>query len=886
MQVILQNRHILLFLFLKALLLVFNQPLHAQQPELGKEISVNFLKTSLEEVFEEIESKSGINFSYSSKTIDVTIKITYSANSKPVKKIIDDIASQSGIKYELIGGYFVLSQAETQIQAPASPKPKKYTISGIITDETTKETLIGAAIYNKETGTGTLSNNYGFFSLTLPEGNYELETSYLGYSIAGKTVTLTKNLRWNISLEPIVSLMEEVVVTSFDKEEIIFSSLAGQNNITSIEVERKTAALGETDMLRSLDQLPGINFQNEGSSYFFVRGGNRDQNLILLDEATLYNPSHILGLFTPIIPEAVKHTEIYKADFPIQYGGRLSSVIDIRTKDGNMKKFSGAGSIGMVSTRLSLEGPFKKNSSSYFISFRRSHLGVFVKAAEPDIEDFFFSDFTSKFNIKLGERDRLYLTLYRGKDKFINSGSDNREGLEWGNSSLTLRWNHIYGKRLFSNTTFYSSKYEYFFHTNYDEGIRWNSHISSNNLKSEFTYFLSPKSKLRFGVDIGAYLFNPGEYNAPDLTENHKVSRVNSSEVIIYYGHEYEITKRMKLNYGLRISSWSDIGEAFSIRYDENYTPTGYENYEKGEEYYNSIKASPRLSISFKTGAFSSIKASYNRSIQHINLINNGISPFNSLEVWLPSGPNIKPQHANIYNLGYIKSFLRTNIDIQTDIFYKQLYNQSGYKYHAEMLLNPYIEGEIRQGNGKAYGFEILIKRTLGKVSGQIGYSFTRSKLKIDGLNGNREYYSRQDKPVDFSFLVNYRIRPRWSANLNLSYGSGLRYTTPTGFYYYRGAQIPLYTEQNNQRLPDYRRIDIGTNIRLNKIEKHTAHYLTINIYNFFARKNPMLINFNKIENTDGNIIVPADKLNPQEQIVTYRYVYTFAPSVTYNLKF
>ncbi len=882
-----RNKSILLFFLLLGTCNIFLLPkVLGQLPDFENKISVSYQNQTLENIIEDLSKNEDIRFSYSSKTIPAKQKLTYSASNKSISLILDEIFEIAEIQYEIIGGYLVLSKLDDAILPPEPPKPKKYTVSGIITDAKTNEVLIGAAIYNKETGTGTLSNPYGFFSLTLAEGTYNLETSYLGYSIEGRTVDLTKNIRWNIKLAQVNSMLEEIVITSFDREELIFTSLAAQNNVSSFEVEQKNSALGETDMLRSLGNLPGVSFQNEGSSYFNVRGGARDQNLILLDEATIYNPSHFLGLFTPIIPEAVKHTEVYKADFPIQYGGRLSSVIDIRTRDGDMQKFSGSGSIGLVATRMSFEGPLKKNSSSYFVSFRRSHLGMFIKKAAPNIDEFFFSDFTSKFNFTLGKRDRLYLTLYSGKDKFISSANIRKEGLEWGNNSITLRWNHIYGTRLFSNTTFYTSKYDYFLHFDYKQNTKWNSHISSSNLKSEFSYFINPNNSFKFGVNLGAYFFNPGEYNVPNLGDEYQVSTVNSSELVLYGGGEHKLTTWLNINYGIRLSNWSDYGEAYSVLYDGNYNPIGYKNYRKGEQYYSSLKAEPRVSVSFKTGIYSSLKASYNRTIQHINLINNSISPFNSLEVWLPSGPNIKPQYANIYNLGYLISFPDANIDIQSDIYYKQLYNQIGYQYHAKMLLNPYIEGEIRQGKGIAYGYEVFVKKKIGKLTGQLGYSFTRSKLKINDINGSREYYSRQDKPIDFSFLVEHQLKPRLSININFFYSSGIRYTTPSSFYYYRGSQVPIYTEQNNEKLPDYKRVDLGTNIRLNKVDKKSEHYLSINIYNFFATKNPILLNFTKTNDTDGKPIVPANKYNYPEISPTYRYVYSFVPSITYYLKF
>ncbi len=859
--------------------------LNGQEVDLEQEITVTYKNTPLEQVLDDIHNKSQIEFSYSPQVIPVNFPINY-AGTKPVKTILEEIFLQAGINYSITGGYLILRKAVAERQEPLITKPKKYTFSGTVTDNDTKEVLIGAAIYNKATGTGTLSNNYGFYSLSLPEGNYVIEISYLGYIKSSYEINLKQNIVNNVNLEPNPSLMEEIVITSEDKEKIVFTSLAGQLSMRPYEVYNQNAALGETDMLKSLDNLPGISFHNDGSSYFYVRGGYKDQNLILLDEATIYNPSHLLGLFTPIIPEAVKYTNIYKADFPIQYGGRLSSVLDIRTKDGNMEKISGNGNLGLISTRLSIEGPFKKNASSYFLSLRRSHLGILFKTLNPAIEDFYFNDFNAKFNIKLGQKNRLFLTLYSGKDSFLISENEKTNGLQWGNNSLTVRWNHIFGNRLFANTTFYSSKYDYYLYTDFDEKLYWNSQISSSNLKSEFTWFIQPKIKSCFGINIGAYFFNPGNYSKSEIGIDKQVSKVNSSEIVLYGGNEHEITKWLKLNYGVRLNNWSDFGEAFTIVYDGFYEPTGYINYEKGEKYYTSTNIEPRISASVKTGKYSSFKLSYNKTIQHINLINNSISPFNSLEVWLPSGPNIKRQHAHIVNLGFIQTLNNQLIDVHADVFYKRMYNQIGYTYHAEMILNPFIEGEIRQGDGTAYGFEILAKRTKGRLTGQLGYAYTRSLLKIKGLNGNRAYPAHQDKPVDFSLNFGYMLYPRWHVNASFNISSGMKITTPTGFYYYRGNQVPIYTKQNNQSLPLYKRIDIGTTIRLNKIGAETEHYLNLAFYNFFAFQNPAFLSFNKTVNSSGTIIVPSDNINQPELTPTYRYIYSIVPSINYNLKF
>ncbi|MBN1415575.1 MAG: TonB-dependent receptor [Bacteroidales bacterium] len=869
------------------MLLLSGIPSFSQAPDLTQKITVHYSNLSLESVLKDLSRSAGIRFSYSPDAIPVNIRINYNAVNKSTEEVLKDIFSQAGIRYTVVAGYLVLKTGEEEPPLVKPARPELYTISGVVSDSSNREVLIGAAVYIRETGIGTYSNNYGFFSISQPAGVYTFETSHLGYSIESRSFTLQDNTTWNVNLKPLPYTVSEVIVSSASNEGLILNLPAARSNMEAKSVQHHAAALGETDMLKSLDLLPGISFQSDGSSYFFVRGGSHDQNLILLDEAPIYNPTHLLGLFTPIIPEAVKHTEIYKADFPIQYGGRLSSVMDIRTRDGNMERFSGTANIGIVSTRLSIEGPFKKDASSYFVSFRRSTFGSVVKLLNPAVEAFHFTDFNAKFNIKIGKRDRLFLTLFSGKDVFRQKPSDVRNGLEWGNNSLTLRWNHLYGSRLFSNTTFYTSKYDYALYTDYDKKIYWNSDITSSNLKTAFTWYYNPRHKLDFGLNLGVYFFNPGNYNLPELTNSAlHVSEVNSGEIVLYAGYEQQITDWLGVKYGLRFSNWGNYGEAFSIVYDEAYNPVSREEYAKGERYYSKNFLEPRISVSFKTGHLAYIKASYNRTTQHINQINNSISPLNSLEVWLPSGPNIKPQSAHIVNLGFLKSWPERSVEVFADLYYKRMYNQVGYSYHAEMLLNPYLEGELRQGDGTAYGFEVLLKKTQGKISGQFGFAYSHSFLKIEDLNNNRQYPSHQDKPLDISLSVDYAVRPRWTLNLNVVYTSGMTLSTPTGFYYYRGKQVPVYDEQNNDRLPDYKRVDLASTWRLNKKQKRFEHYLTLAFYNLLATKNYAFLNFNKTTGNDEKYYVPADTYNMEEQIVTYRYMYSMIPSLNYSLKF
>ncbi len=869
----------------------FLTPQYAQESVLRKELSVNYHNATLKYVLDDISKKAGIEFSYNPGIIPLDTAITYKCNNLKITDIFSRIFDPLNVEFEYLEEHVILRPATPKEiirreEASNSTKKKLFTVSGFVTDAQTHESLIGATVYEASTQSGIATNNYGYFSLSLPEGEYVIQTSYLGYGVSEKRIDLRNNIKLDVQITNVTSMVDEIVVTSNENEDFVFNALAAQTRIEALDAQRQTSALGETDLLKSFDNLPGISFQSDGSSYFYVRGGNRDQNLILLDEAPIYNPSHMLGLFTPIIPDVIKNTNIYKADFPVEYGGRLSSIIDIRTRDGNMERFSGSATFGLVSSRFSLEGPIVKQKSSYFISFRRSYVGALIKGIYPSVKDFYFYDFTAKFNTRIGKRDRLFLTLYKGNDKFINEETvNNINGLEWGNSSATLRWNHVYGEKLFSNTTFYTSRYNYYLHTDYSKGLYWNSLISGAHLKTEFTWYLRPGNRIKFGAKYGYYYFNPGNHNSPGISDKNRVSPNNSGEFVVYAGDEINITDRLMLNWGLRFTNWSNMGEAFVVRYD-NHRPVDIDTYAKGKRYYSSNSVEPRVSFSYKTGQRSSLKLSYNRTRQNINLINNSISPFNTLEVWLPAGPNIKPQKADIFNLGFNKYLSSSVVELNTDVFYKVMYNQIGYNYHANTLLNAFLEGELRQGKGKAYGFELLLRKKQGKLTGQVGYSFTRSTLKINELNNNREFKARQDKPVDLSLGVNYLVTPRWLATTNFLYHSGLMTTTPTSFYSYRGTQVPVYAEQNNSRLPDYKRLDIGSDFKLNRSTGNFEHHLVVSIYNVLGFKNPAFLYFTKTEEDNGDFVIPTDKLNLQKQVITQRYIFSVMPSITYKLSF
>lgn len=856
----------------------------------NQKVSGNYNNKTLKEVLTAIHEQTNVRFSYSPDKIPENTKVVVSFSNISIVDALEKVFQDLPVRYELVDNYIILKKAKEKAKEEIpeiKQEEKRVTFSGYIKDGGTSEFLIGATVFFKELGTGTITNNYGFFSHTVPPGKYTAEISYLGYERLIQNVELKSNIKYDFEMQVKTNALEEVVITSFQAEDIVFRMRGGQSRMTASFVAKKPSLMGEPDVIKSLEFQPGISFNGDGSSYFHVRGGNFDQNLILLDEATLFNPSHLLGIFSPIIPDAVSNVDIYKGDFPVNFGGILSSVIDIHTKDGNKNRFSGSLDLGLIATRGTIEGPIKKDASSYFLSFRKSHFDIFLKPSTPNLKGLYFNDFTSKINLKLGAKDRMFLTFFAGQDYLrTKTGVDDQSGLNWGNQTLTLRWNHVFGSQMFLNSSFYTSNYEYRLYSSVNKGEYWKSSIANQSLKEELTWYTSPLTTWKMGLKLSAYQFNPGNFIGNAVISENRVSPANSMETSIYAGAEQEINSWMKLNYGLRLVSWANFGEAFVIRYDSLQQPISENIYEEGKQYYSYTDLEPRISLSFKTGNQSGIKVAYSKVNQFLNLITNSISPFNSFEVWLPSGPNIKPQSAHIFDLGYTKVLPPKMISFQVNAFYKKMDNQIGYKYHANMLLNPYIEGELLQGRGWSYGLELTAKKELGKVTGQLSYTWSRSFMKINGLNNNKEFPATCDKPHNFTAAISYQRRARWMYSMDYCLSSGARVTTPTSFYYYQGYQVPQYSKLNNDRFPVYSRLDVSASHRLNKKESRFSHYLNFAILNLLGKQNPIFVYFNKTENVDGKLIIPIDKLNDNTLVPSVRYTYWIIPSITYQLKF
>lgn len=839
-------------------------------------ISIKANNLPLSELLGLISEQIPYSFSYNPEKIPLKVLVNHESEFLRLDQVLNYLSSQYHLEFKLVEKQIVLLPS-------AVLPPLEFIVSGYISDEQSGEALIGTTIAVNGVNTGVIANGYGYFSISLPYGSHTLQTSYLGYEQATNTLDLNQNVRLNFSLKEDAPELREIVVQGYSPT-TVEQVQTGKVVLSPKAILEVPFAFGEKDVIKALVLVPGITLQSEGSTFFYARGGNKDQNLILIDDAPIYNPTHIFGLFSSIVPDVINSIEVYTSDFPLSKAGRLSSVIDIKTKEGNKNNFSAWGNIGVISTQIGIEGPFKKEKSSYIFAGRLSRIKWIFKQDNPDLEEFQFYDLTGKVNFTLNEKNRLYFSFYTGGDSFLNSLS----GLSWLNANGSVRWNNLITDYTFVNTTVYASNYEYLLHLDRTSNVFWRSRIGEFGLKADFKNFKNSRQELSWGININGRTINPGNLVREDsipIPDEFIVSVKNNLETSVYLQHEFKGNK-WGIKSGMRMSLWTSYGESFEFTFNENGQATDTMEYKAGHAYNNYFQIEPRITTSYFINSKSSIKASYGRSVQNLHLLTNSISPFTSFEVWLPSGPNIKPQQADQFTLGYYYFLANSGISLQTETYYKIMYNQIDYAEHASTLLNPTIESELVVGTAKGYGIEFLVQKHEGRVRGLMGYTYSKVKSKYAEINNGNAFNAFSDRPNHFNINVIYDIGLRVTVGTNFNFTSGLPFSSPTSFYNFDGNEIPIYEFKNNDRFPSYHRLDVSAKFILNKnLNNSFKHSLTFSIYNVYGRKNPVFINFNKKINDDGKYVVPTNLLG-SERTSTQTFLYGITPSLSYQFRF
>ncbi|MDD2305796.1 MAG: TonB-dependent receptor [Prolixibacteraceae bacterium] len=752
--------------------------------------------------------------------------------------------------------------------APLVLLAQSFTISGFINDKTNGETLIGAAVQvmNKAVR-GTTSNEYGFYSITLPQGSYELAYSFIGYQEQTINISLTENKTINIGLEEFSTNIGEVVVSASSVNEKISQSKMGVEKVNVGTISKLPVLFGEKDILKTMQLLPGVKSGGDGQSGFTVRGGSIDQNLILLDDAPVYNASHLLGFFSTFNSDAIKDVTLYKGTAPAQFGGRISSVVDVKMNEGDNQNYGVSGGIGLISSKLNIEGPVQKGKSSFLITGRRTYADIFLKLTDQFKDNnLSFYDLNAKFNYHLSDKDRLFVSGYFGRDRL---GLNNRFGIDWGNATATLRWNHLFNSKLFSNTSFIYSNYDY----NIDIQNNVNpfsilSRIRDWNVKQEFQYFSNAKNEWKFGYNIIYHAITPGQITNEESTDNPYQLR-DGIESAIYATNDWQATDKLKINYGLRLSNFIVLGGSDYYTLDDNKNIT--DTIRQSNPVKSYLNFEPRLSLSYTLNKNSSLKVAYTRNTQNMHLITNSVTT-NPTDKWIMNTNIIKPEIGDQVSLGYFHNLKENMFEFSAETYYKSMQNQIDYKDNADERA-PAIETQLLYGKGRAYGLELLLKKNQGKLTGWLGYTLSRTEKQIDGINQNQWYAARQDRTHDISIVTMYDISKRWNVSAVWVYQTGNAITFPSGKYEVAGQTTWLYTERNGYRMPAYHRLDLGATFKLKERKRFNSE-LSFGLYNAYGRENPYTITFEQSD-TDPNKTVAV-------QTSLFRWI----PSVSWNFKF
>ena len=776
---------------------------------------------------------------------------------------------------------------------------EEFTISGYITAAESGEELIGATIAVKSLGTGVGANVYGFYSLTLPKGTYDVTYSFIGYGDKLLTIELLANQKIDTELSAAVNEIDEVLIEADGAEQNIRNIEMSVNRIDASDIKKIPALLGEADVIKSVLLLPGVSTVGEGSTGFNVRGGGIDQNLVLLDEAPVYNSSHLFGFFSVFNPDAVKNVKLVKGGIAPEYGGRLSSILDVRMKEGNSKKFTGTGGLGVIFSRLALEGPIN-DKTSFLVAGRRSYADVLAKPfLNNDLSGskFYFYDFTAKVNHRINENNRLFLSGYFGRDVFGSGFAFN-----WGNATATARWNHIFNEKLFMNVTAFYSDYDYSFGIEEDDprdDFDWSSSIVSGSIKPDFTYYLNNKNTIQFGGQIIYYDFKPaeasfvsdGEANSLSLPEKY------ANESAIYIQNEQKIGANLSVLYGARLSHFRYEGDreqeyfegedglrkelkSETLNESSFYSinvfgwKPSYRNYKSVTNYTN---LEPRLAVKYDLSETSALKASYNRMSQYLHLISNTVAS-TPIDLWLPTTNNLAPQLADQVALGYFRNFEQNTYEASAEIYYKDFQNQIDYIDNANIFFNTQLEGDLLSGDGRAYGLELYVKKNKGKLTGWVSYTIARTERQVNGINRDEWYPTRFDRGHNLSIVSSYELSKKWSFSANFVFSSGTPATFPTNRYEIQGVVLPHNDKdaRNNYRIPNYHRLDISATLtpRKNENRKFKGEWV-FSVYNVYNRRNPFSIYFEQ------------DEVDPRvTNAVRFSVIGNFVPAVSYNFNF
>ncbi len=766
---------------------------------------------------------------------------------------------------------------------PLSVMAQRVSLSGYMRDAATGESLIAGTVYVKEVNQGAQTNTYGFYSVSVPPGKYTVIYSYIGYSPMALEMDLSSNLSYTAELQK-GALMKEVSVTAGRKDANVKNAEMGTVNLSISRIKNLPVLFGEVDILKTLQLLPGVQSAGEGNSGFYVRGGGPDQNLVLLDDAVVYNTGHLFGFFSVFNGDAIKDVTLIKGGAPANYGGRLSSVVDVSMKEGNMKELHAQGGIGLIASRFTLEGPIVKDKGSFMVSARRTYIDVLARPFSKRLENtgYYFYDANLKANYNITKNDRLYLSGYKGVDKFKfqNSRGSFKADIPWGNNTATLRWNHLFNDQLFVNTTLVYNDYD--FASNFNQStfaVRLASGIKDYNAKTDFDYYTKSNHHIKAGGAYTYHTFIPnqvsGQVDTIKLEPNNAFTKY-AHEAGLYILDDFDANDWLKVNVGMRYSWFGQIGPYTKLTQDAAGNTTDSTTYSKGEIVKTYGGWEPRLNLRFALNDKSSIKSSFSQTYQYIHLVTNNGSTLPT-DVWAPSTALIRPQKAHQYSVGYFRNFLDNNLETSVEVYYKDMKNQLQYRegYTPNTLRDPELDYVF--GKGEAYGAEFFVNKTKGKFTGWLGYTLSWTYQTFEKLNDGQKFPLKYDRRHDISAVGSYKFNNKWTLSSVFVFGSGNAITLPTAYYFIDGQLVQLFSKVNAYRLPSYHRLDISaTYTPQHKKPRRWQGSWAFSVYNVYNRKNPYFLYVDNSGSVNTGIKVAAYQV----------YILPIIPAITYNFKF
>lgn len=774
------------------------------------------------------------------------------------------------VLFQIIFIFFLHSQLFAQ-------KEQEFIISGYVKDSANGEALIGATVSVKGTNRGTMTNGYGFYSLRVEAGKQTIEVKYLGYVARSQELVIKENAKVIFELSNEDVQVNEVVISDKKGDENVKNNEMSTARIDVETIKTMPAFLGEVDVIKSIQLMPGVIFAGDGISGFYVRGGGADQNLVLLDEAIVYNASHLLGFFSVFNSDAIKDVTLYKGGMPAQYGGRASAVLDIRMNDGNSKKFAVKGGIGTIASRLTVQGPIKKEKGSFIISGRRSYADIYLKFAnDPALRKnkLYFYDLNLKANYELGQKDKIFISGYTGKDVFNFS---EEFGFDWGNQTGTVRWSHIFNDKLFCNNTFIFSDFKYRFNIKQDsENVRYTSGVQDFSLKTDLDFYSSPKLTFKIGQQATWHSFITGKLE-PTGQSNitpYILPKKHAWEQGLYAQVDQKIGLKLQIKYGIRLSYFAEMGPTKLFTFDDHLDNIANDTIEvksmKVVKAYPGIE--PRINVAYNLDDVSSIKFSYARAYQYLNLVTNSSSSLPT-DIWVPASKGVKPQIGDQIAAGYFRNFANNNWETSAEVYYKWLQNQIEFRPEANLFLNPNLEGQLAFGKGWSYGLELFIKKRSGKFTGWVGYTLSFTKRQVDIINNNEPYFSKNDRRHDMNVVLSYQPTARWTFAGTWVLASGNSVSFPTGKYELDGQSILLYDKLFQDRMPAYHRMDLSVTLHGKKTKKFRSDF-NLSVYNAYNRHNAWAITFE--EDPDNKNQLKTKKI----------YLFSVVPALTWNFSF